>query len=338
MKTPTALASMVRYAIDAAKDRGLDANALIAAAGLDMDVVNDIDGRVPVSALYRVWELSEELSKDPFYGMHVAERFASAQSIQVVGFAARTSETIADAIATVGRFARVMNESTVFELVDHGKLSALRIGPRPGTPPWPMVYAQLVLTGYWVVGRSLVEGEQELDGVTFQHAAPKDVSEYRRVFGQTPQFDSEVNSLRFNSEFLALPSKFADPALADYLRGRATVMMAQLPAEAELRDLVRRAILQSLGRADDVRAVARRLGMSSRSLQRSLQDAGASFQEIRDDVRRAEALALFDERMLSVGEIAARVGFAHTSALRAAVKRWTGKSTRDLRRDNTVVS
>ncbi|MEZ4220055.1 MAG: AraC family transcriptional regulator [Polyangiaceae bacterium] len=329
---PTALASMARYALEAAKASGLEGAELLARAGLAPEIVEDIDGRVPVDRLYRLWELAADGSGDPFYGLHVAERFASPQTIHIVGFAARSAETISEAIATVGRFARVMNETTSFELIRRGEKSSLRVAPYPQFPRWPRVYAELVVAGYLKMGRFFSGGTHDCEGATFQHAAPRDLSEYRRIFGPSVSFEAPTNELRFRSELLDLPVRFADPALADYLCAQAATMLKRLPAAGDLRERVRQVIAERLSNSADIASIARRMGMSTRSLQRALRDEGTSFQEVRDEVRRCVTLTLLHERALSVGEIAARVGFAHTSAFRAAVRRWTGESTRQLRR------
>ena len=77
---PTALASLARYALAAAASHRLDEEALLREAGLTRDEVDSLDGRVPVGALMRLWELAALHSGDPDYGLHVAERLASPQT------------------------------------------------------------------------------------------------------------------------------------------------------------------------------------------------------------------------------------------------------------------
>ncbi|MFY0539064.1 helix-turn-helix transcriptional regulator [Nannocystis pusilla] len=69
---------------------------------------------------------------------------------------------------------------------------------------------------------------------------------------------------------------------------------------------------------------AKRLGMSQRTLQRRLQDAGRSFQDLFDDVRRELALRHLAAGNLTICEIANRVGFTDLRAFYRAFKRWTG--------------
>ncbi|WP_457102221.1 helix-turn-helix transcriptional regulator, partial [Microbacterium sp. P5_E9] len=76
-------------------------------------------------------------------------------------------------------------------------------------------------------------------------------------------------------------------------------------------------------RADEM---AERLHMSSRTLHRRLVDAGTSYQDIIDGIRKRLAIELLARTELSVDEIAERSGFADTSNFRKAFKKWTGQT------------
>jgi AraC-like DNA-binding protein len=69
--------------------------------------------------------------------------------------------------------------------------------------------------------------------------------------------------------------------------------------------------------------MAKRLGLTARSLQRRLQDEGTSFQALRDETRRSLADRYLGQG-LSVAEISFLLGFSEPSAFFRAFKRWTG--------------
>lgn len=333
---PTALSSLARYAVGAAADFGLATDPLIERAGLSKEAVEDVDGRVPVARLLQLWELAAAESGDPDYGLHVAERFAAPHTIHVIGFAARSAANLGEAIAIVGRFARVVNETTSFELVRGRSLSTLRVEPARPHRRWPRVYADVVLGGYARMGRFFTGEEVECAGATFQHPAPASRGEYERTFGKNLVFGAKHNSISFPTRALDLPVRFADASLRDYLHGRATEMLARLPVAGAVRQRVRQTVAECLTEAPSLASVARRLGMSARTLQRGLRAEGVTFESIRDEVRREVALELIHERRLSMAEIAALVGYADASAFRAAFHRWTGRAPREMRRSTSV--
>ena len=84
-----------------------------------------------------------------------------------------------------------------------------------------------------------------------------------------------------------------------------------------------------LGRGElSLERVAERLSMSPRTLRRQLQHQGTHYRGLLDEVRRELTERYLDQRKLSLGEVAARLGFADASAFSKAFRRWTGKSPR----------
>jgi AraC-like DNA-binding protein len=70
--------------------------------------------------------------------------------------------------------------------------------------------------------------------------------------------------------------------------------------------------------------IARRLGMSVRTLHRRLAEDGQSFQSLVSRARREAAETLLRADDHSLAEIAFLTGFSDQSAFTRAFKRWTG--------------
>ncbi len=77
--------------------------------------------------------------------------------------------------------------------------------------------------------------------------------------------------------------------------------------------------------------IAGRLGMSPRTLQRRLAEAGSDFSELLDRARRKRALAMIHSRAMSVSEVAHAIGYSDVRGFRAAFLRWTGHTPRSFR-------
>jgi AraC-like DNA-binding protein len=71
--------------------------------------------------------------------------------------------------------------------------------------------------------------------------------------------------------------------------------------------------------------VARKLGVSLRSLQRSLREHGTSYEHLLRAVRQELACAYLREGRYTVSEVAFVLGYDNLSAFARAFKRWTGK-------------
>jgi AraC-like DNA-binding protein len=80
-----------------------------------------------------------------------------------------------------------------------------------------------------------------------------------------------------------------------------------------------------------IEQVAKRLGMSERTLQRRLHDEGATLQQVLDQLRRDLAAQYLDESQLGLREIAFLLGFAEQSGFQRAFVRWFGQTPRTYR-------
>ena len=105
-----------------------------------------------------------------------------------------------------------------------------------------------------------------------------------------------------------------------------------IPESGSLADRVREVVAPALPNQDaSSRFVARRLGISERSLRRQLAAEGDSFRALVDEVRRVKAESLLKESDTPIGEIALLLGFSDTSAFSRAFRRWCGISPQRFR-------
>jgi AraC-like DNA-binding protein len=104
------------------------------------------------------------------------------------------------------------------------------------------------------------------------------------------------------------------------------------PAPGSFVDSVRLEVERELASGNpNVASVARKLGTSSRTLQRRLGDTGLSFRDVVEQVREQLARAYLTDVALPMGEVAQRLGYAEVSAFLRAFKRWTGMTPGQLR-------
>ena len=71
---------------------------------------------------------------------------------------------------------------------------------------------------------------------------------------------------------------------------------------------------------------ARTLGSSVRTMQRKLSEAGTTYSDLVDEVRREAALQRMVDPRTRMCEIAAALGFADAGSFSRAFKRWTGRT------------
>jgi AraC-like DNA-binding protein len=134
--------------------------------------------------------------------------------------------------------------------------------------------------------------------------------------------DADVELAGADAMLLATATDLADAALARVPRRGAFAALVTTRIEAALGG-------GSTPNADDVSAA---LHMSTRTLQRRLDEEGTRFSEVLDAARERTARALLDDRAVPLGEVAYRSGFADLATFSRAFKRWSGMPPGAFRR------
>ena len=78
--------------------------------------------------------------------------------------------------------------------------------------------------------------------------------------------------------------------------------------------------------------MARKLGMSERTLARRLAEEGITFIEVRQQLKASLASRYLEDDGMPISRIAWLLGFEEVSSFSHACRRWTGKSPREFRR------
>ena len=73
--------------------------------------------------------------------------------------------------------------------------------------------------------------------------------------------------------------------------------------------------------------------MTSATLRRRVSEEGASYQQIKDQLRRDLAIGYLSHSDRSVMDIALELGFSERSAFHRAFRKWTGASPGEFRRE-----
>ncbi|MFN2426466.1 MAG: AraC family transcriptional regulator [Candidatus Binatia bacterium] len=316
----------IARALDA---QGLDGAAIAARAGIDAATLADPNARVPRDALTRLWHLAVEHSGNPAFGLEAA-RHTLQTTFHALGYAVLASSTLREAVERIIRYRRLIGDVIQLRLEDHGERSrfVIDVSAGRGAVPWEAVDAFVAV---------MVRQARHLGGsggivpvsVSLERPAPADASPYQRALGAPVAFAQSESFLEYSRADLdrRLPA-----ANAELARQNDEVVVRYLARLEQGGVLVktRQALLESLPSGAPTKPqIARRLGMSPRSLQRLLAGEGTSFKDLLGEARLTLARSYLEEGRLPITEIAFVLGFADTSAFSRAFRRWTGVSPRD---------
>lgn len=158
----------------------------------------------------------------------------------------------------------------------------------------------------------------------FACAEPLHCHEVRAVLGEDVVYGAPRNAIRFPSAWLSLASPFADAKLHGVAIGELQNAARRITLPLNLRGRVER-LLSTLpaGRfsADEV---ARRTGVSRRTLVRRLAQAGTSYRQLLDAELRSRAMRLLQDGHLSHARMAEELGFTDPTSVSRLYRRWFG--------------
>jgi AraC-like DNA-binding protein len=322
---------LVRVFLEVVAERGVSREQFLARSGIEPERLEDLDGRLEISELDRLQEAALDLTGDPALGIHMAER-ASAPAYDVIGHLATHAPTLRDCITSLLRFGRIFSDATS-ALEERGDEATLVFKfTRPPDSRAVRLRAEQTLTGFVRLLRAYAgEGAMPREAL-FEHRAPPYRAEYARFFGGTERFEQAVTALRFDRAMLSQEAVHKSPRLSVLLMDEAERRLERLErgvTHAErVRDLLATACV---GEGSTMDAVARRLGMSVRSLRRRLAEEGASYPRLLEEAQAAFAKRRLQDPERSIYETAVDMGFSDASAFHRAFRRWTGMTPTEYR-------
>jgi AraC-like DNA-binding protein len=195
----------------------------------------------------------------------------------------------------------------------------------------PRHVAEFIVAAWLVVARQATGRHLVPIEASFRHAAPGDLTEHRRFFGARVRFGGAANGLVLPRRLLDLPLVAAEPGLTAVLERHMRTLAERMPTVESLSARVRQIVAGALPEALGEEAVARRLRISRRTLQRQLAVEGTSFRAVFDALRRDLATRYLHEREIGVAEVAFLLGFSEASAFHRAFRRWCGTTPASFR-------
>lgn len=311
--------------LEAAAERGVSAADLAHAAGLAGDRLTSLPESVAAEDYVCLLDAGAELAGDAQFGLHVGER-VKLGTYNVYGLILLSCRDFGQALQQTMRFEGLAHDLGRSALSVEGAVAEYRWHsniPAASRHLAESVFAGIRVFGNWLAGATLPPAP-----VAFTHPAPDDCSEHLRIFGAPVTFGATVNCARFDAALLTWPVPHADVGLYPLLQQHAEQLLREkFRAEADggivaqVRALITENLPQDRARLPHI---ARGLNLAPRTLQRKLQEAGVTFQQVLDRTRQQLAQDYLKQGQLALTEIAFLLGYQEQSSFNHAFKEWTG--------------
>jgi AraC-like DNA-binding protein len=171
----------------------------------------------------------------------------------------------------------------------------------------------------------LVQEHLPIQVVELNYAPLAQPIDYRHMYLANPvEFERPQSQLVLSRSLLDKRVTQNETSLRHFLRHPALIMLTQDYASNSWTSRVRHIVRRNLGDMPELNEVATMLEVHPQTLRRRLSSEGATFKEIKNQMRRDTALHFLGKQGLSIEEIAHRAGFSESSAFIRAFKGWTG--------------
>jgi AraC-like DNA-binding protein len=322
-------ASLSRYG-EVARHAGLNPARMLREFRLPQRSLREPDVLVPIDSVRQLLETSAARSGMESFGLRMAEA-RHLSDMGPLGLLVREQPTLRLALEALTRHANRINETLHLVIEESRGIVVVREelltgGSRPVRQATELAVGvvfgilRLFLGTHWLPRR-----------VCFAHAAPRDPSVHKRLFGSQVDFGQSFNGIVCTTRDLAVANPHADPGIERLARRllSADPVRPAPDVSTQVRHLV--AALLATGSCR-IETVALRLGIGRRTIHRRLRQEGTTFREVVAAVQRELATRYVHDRRRSLADLSVSLGFGTPSAFSRWYRRQFGETALAQRR------
>ncbi len=321
----------VAAALQSVRARGMDADALLAQVGLSPSLLQVPQARVSARHYGQLWRLVAATLDDEFFGQD--SRRMKAGSFAMLVHSVVGCRTLRQALERSLRFYALILDDIGGELASGPEEASITLHHRhPDMKSRIFAHEVLLMllhgVACWLVGRRI-----PLLRARFAYPEPPHGQEYRLMYCTNLSFDMPDTAMVFASAYLDLPVVQNERSVKEFLRTAPENILVKYKNGSSLSARIRRRLRQRLpGEVPDFDTLAAELNLTTATLRRRLHEEGASYQGIKDQLRRDLAISYLSHSERNVMDIALELGFSERSAFHRAFRKWTGASPGEFRR------
>ncbi|MDR6858591.1 AraC family transcriptional regulator ligand-binding domain-containing protein [Variovorax guangxiensis] len=332
---PFAPTVYVRTMIDCLNSLGVRPATVLSYSGLTWQDLSDSRHMVDLATFSRIVSCGIRYSGEPDLGLIAGSMLQPYHT--PVGIAVVTSPSVGQALDFLSRYARLVFGNLAFKLVNGPRWSTLAVRPMIPLGEANVFVMQTILGAHCRLLEAILGRTAHELVVGFPYARPAGQIASCAGYVRTINFDQECLSLELPVELLRIPCIAADPdAFAEALQACRRVELEAMQGAFVQR--VKRGLLERLAKNPDASQLASELGVSARTLVRRLSEAGITYSEIKDELRRAHANWLLQHTELSIEGIASQLGYANSANFARKFKDWYCMAPSKMRQSMRVAS
>lgn len=318
-----------------AAEKGVTPQALLEGTGIPISALIKPHLRVGYESMDKAVHNLMTAVNDPLLSIEYGKKLTISKH-GVLGYAAQSSQTLKDAAKLMIQFLNTRSGGgEELEIVENDESVILRfhskhknLNDQVATFHMICTFVSIETIARWLVGKA---AEDIPTKINIAYSGDLEIPDGLLSPGLSINFDCMFNELSCPVQYFNEPLLYSNPTLEKAAQEECEAELAKLRLDSDIASLVRLEIRESSGRLPGIDQIAERLSMSSRTLKRRLQEAGTTYQKIKDDEQCRKAMSLLESTQDTIERIAEQLGYSDASNFTKAFKTWADLSPNEFR-------
>lgn len=304
------------------EELGVRAPAVLRRAGLPQAFIHQARALLNTEELFALWRAVGEVSTDPSIGLLLGTE-TKTERFHPIGLAALSSENFGSAIDQMARYKQLTCPEELLQEKNDEEWS-IQFRWLLADEVEPPVLIECCFA--WVLSTARVGTGTRISPVRVEFVQPRaHVKTIERHFGCPVVCGTPRNAIIFRATDANRPFVTRNAELLGILAPQFDEELKEENGDENFIERVRIAIQQRLtGRRPTIEDIADALHISSRTLQRRLQDDGSSFQRVLEEARHQLARHYLNNSVLELNEAAYLLGYEDGNSFVRAFRTWEG--------------
>ncbi len=331
------LYSFPGFIFEGLKEKGINVAKMLESQGINPLIAVDPGCFVSKKEMDSLFSHVFRIVDDPVFWIRKS-KMIQPQSAGIVGYTAMSCDTLKEAYYRIARYKEICSGSRMF-FEERDTETSIFYDIEEGSCFYSKYLIEIGIVSLICIGRWLCNKDFSPLRVNFKFSEPSYLSEYSTIFSSPIFFQQSYNEVVFKNDILDLKVVTANKKLFQTFTEHADRILEKLNTNASTTDSVKKTVRDLFkGEMPSIDKVARKMGLSRRTLQRRLKEEKTTFNTILENERKSLAIAYVGKSQLNIGEIAYLIGFLDLSSFYRAFKRWTGSAPQSYRMEYGVKS
>jgi AraC-like DNA-binding protein len=304
------------------EEHGVSVAAVLRRAGLPQAYSKEARVLLKTEELFALWRAVGEVSRNPAIGLQLGTE-TKAEKFHPVGLAALSCENFGAAIDQMARYKQLTCPEEILHRKDGAEWS-IQFRWLLAHEVEPAVLIECCFA--WVLSIGRLGTGTRLSPLRVELVQPREHAKIiERHLGCPVLCGAPRNLIVFRASDAERPFVTRNAELLAMLAPQFEEELKQENADENFLARVRLAIQQKLtGQRPTIEGIADGLHISSRTLQRRLQEEGSSFQRVLEEARHQLARQYLNNSVLELNEAAYLLGYTDANSFVRAFRGWEG--------------